>query len=244
MLRTRAEEAVESLPVNGESRIMFSEGDIHISDLTQRDLKLLIERGESVVLEFKKTIPSAEKIAREICAFANTMGGFILVGVADHGAIVGIQDYFEEEHWIREAAERYCDPPAKISLEIVHLMECDVLLVRVKESQEKPVTVRFRNQETVYVRKHEESVVATPSMIGLLHSDQSEEPVTFVYGQHEQKLFRFIHEYGEISPRRYSELVGIPPEQATHTLVQLVKVGVLTMFKRETNEFFCFSKTV
>lgn len=223
---------------------MFSEGDIHISDLTQRDLKLLIERGESVVLEFKKTIPSAEKIAREICAFANTMGGFILVGVADNGAIVGIRDYFEEEHWIREAAERYCEPSAEISLELIHLMECDVLLVRVKESREKPVCVRVRHQETVYVRKHEENVAATPAMIGLLHAGQNEEPVTFVYGQDEQKLFRFIHEYGEISPKRYAELVGISADQASHTLIQLVKVGVLTMFKRETSEFFCFSKTV
>lgn len=223
---------------------MFSEGDIHISDLSQRDLKLLIERGESVVLEFKKTIPSAEKIAREICAFANTMGGFILVGVADNGAIVGIRDYFEEEHWIREAAEKVCDPAVEIQLELVHLMECDVLLVRVPEVAEKPVSVRGRHVEQVYVRKHEENIVATPAMIGLLRMGQDEDPVTFVYGQNEQKLFRFIHEYGEIHSKRYAELTGISENEASETLVQLVKVGVLTMFKRDQTEFFCFSKTL
>jgi predicted HTH transcriptional regulator len=223
---------------------MFSEGDIHISDLSQRDLKLLIERGESVVLEFKKTIPSAEKIAREICAFANTMGGFILVGVADNGAIVGIRDYFEEEHWIREAAEKVCDPLVEIRLELIHLLECDVLLVRVPEALEKPVSIRFRNVEQVYVRKHEESIVATPAMIGLLRMGQDEDPVTFVYGQNEQKLFRFIHEYGEIHSKRYAELTGISEGEAAKTLIQLVKVGVLMMFKRDQTEFFCFSKTL
>jgi len=65
-----------------------------------------------------------------------------------------------------------------------------------------------------------------------------------VYGQNEQKLFRFIHEYGEIHSKRYAELTGISENEASETLVQLVKVGVLTMFKRDQTEFFCFSKTL
>jgi predicted HTH transcriptional regulator len=224
---------------------MYSEGEIRRSDIGPRDLQLLVERGESHVLEFKKTIPSAGKIAREISALSNTVGGIILVGVTDDGLIVGIRDFFEEEHWIREAAERLCEPRVDLVIEIVHFQDRDVMVVRVPESSTKPVYVgRERGRErTAYVRDHEQSVVATPDRIGLLTAETEETPVTFEYGEKEQRLFRFLHEYGEITAQRYADLGDIAPEMASKTLIHLVKAGILSMFKRDQTEVYCFSKT-
>lgn len=222
---------------------MYSEGEIRISDIGPRDLVLLVERGESHVLEFKKTIPSAGKIAREICALSNTIGGIILVGVTDDGLIVGIRDFFEEEYWIREAAETLCDPRVDIVTEIVHFQDRDVMVVKVPESSAKPVYVGKGRDRTAYVRDHEQSVVATPDRIGLLTAETDQTPVTFEYGENEQRLFRFLHEYGEITAHRYAELGDIPLEMASRTLIHLVKAGILSMFKREQTEMFCFSKT-
>lgn len=53
--------------------------------MTPEDLKALIAVGEGPMLEFKRS--GATHLGREICAFANTMGGRILIGVDDDGVI-------------------------------------------------------------------------------------------------------------------------------------------------------------
>lgn len=223
---------------------MLADGEFTYSDLGVRDLKLLVERGESVLLEFKRTIPSPDKIAREIGALANTHGGMILVGVDDDGSIVGIKDFFEEEYWIRQAAEELCKPSVAVQIEIIPLPDRDVMLVRVEEATDKPVFVKAPSGKAVYVRKEDESVLATGEMVHLLKRDTGEEPIHFEYGNKEQQLFRFLHEYGEISVRRYSDLVDIPKEKALSLLTDLVRAGILSMHQRDHQEYFCFSHTV
>lgn len=223
---------------------MYSEGEIPKSTLSPHDLRILIERGENVHVEFKKTVPSPEKIAREMSALANTQGGLILVGVADNGTIVGIRDFYEEEHWIREAAGRLCRPRIEVHPELIHLQDRDVLLVRVEEAATKPVYVRRKGRRTAYVRLEDESVTASLDAIRLMRNATSESPLSFEYGEKEQFLFRYLHEYGEITVKSYADLAAIPIRQASSTLVALVNAGVLAMFNRDREEVFCFSKTV
>ena len=46
-----------------------------------------IEEGEHDRQDFKETISSSRKIAKTLCAFANTRGGRLLVGVRDNGSL-------------------------------------------------------------------------------------------------------------------------------------------------------------
>src|SRR5207302_6489257 len=75
-----------------------------------RNAAELIKRGESKTLEFKSTLRWSVKEARKddklvthavlktVAAFLNTEGGDLLIGVADDGSIVGIeQDEFESD---------------------------------------------------------------------------------------------------------------------------------------------------
>lgn len=220
---------------------MLADGEFTYSDLGVRDLRLLVERGEGVLLEFKRTIPSPDKIAREIGALANTHGGMILVGVDDDGTIVGIKDFYEEEYWIRQAAERHCQPQVSIRLELIPLPDRDVMLVRVEESDAKPVFVKGPTGSSVYVRKEDQSMLATAEMVSLLKKESDENPIHFQYGNKEQQLFRFLHEYGEISVRRYSELVDIPRDRALELLTDLVRVGILSMHQRDHQEYYGFT---
>jgi ATP-dependent DNA helicase RecG len=55
--------------------------------LDNERLKLLIAEGEGLTVEFKEQYTA--KIDRDIVAFANTKGGYILLGVADNGKITG-----------------------------------------------------------------------------------------------------------------------------------------------------------
>jgi predicted HTH transcriptional regulator len=100
--------------------MLLPNGEIVISDMSPADLRNLIQTGEGTYLEFKKTTPSPEKIAREIAAFANTKGGTILVGVDDYKNITGIRAYYEEEYLLQKAAHECCVPAVPIRIELVH----------------------------------------------------------------------------------------------------------------------------
>ena len=52
-----------------------------------------IHLGEDSTIEFKRRLPRRDSLADEIAAFANARGGVILIGVDDHGDIVGLDQH-------------------------------------------------------------------------------------------------------------------------------------------------------
>ena len=52
-------------------------------------IEQLIRKGESEAVEFKENF--GEDVIESLCAFANTDGGMVLVGVSDGGEIKGFQ---------------------------------------------------------------------------------------------------------------------------------------------------------
>ena len=54
-------------------------------------IKNLIKQGESRQLVFKEFV-SKEDVAKTLCAFLNSEGGTVLIGVQDDGKIIGINN--------------------------------------------------------------------------------------------------------------------------------------------------------
>src|SRR5690349_20694999 len=102
----------------------------------------LIARGEGTHLEFKSTIESAIKIAKTLAAFANTMGGVLLVGVRDDRKIKGIVSERQEMEKIEMAADFLCNPPIAISYESKYVEGKQILVIRIPESSDKPHIVQ------------------------------------------------------------------------------------------------------
>ncbi|REL38772.1 ATP-binding protein [Rhodohalobacter sp. SW132] len=216
-------------------------GEIAISRMTPGDLKNLVQTGEGRFLEFKRTIPTAEKIAREIAAFANTKGGTILVGVDDNGTIPGIREYFEEEFLLMKAAQDLCVPEAEIKIELVHAGPVDVMVVHVPEAEVKPVYNKNKKKRLVYVRRGDSSVVASDEVTEVLKQQYSSEGVTFEYGKNEQMLFRYLNEYGEITVSNFANLINQTSYRASRILVNLVSAGVLNLFTKNDVDYYTFS---
>lgn len=215
---------------------------VKISELTKNDLKNLIQTGESSFLEFKHSVASPEKIAREIAAFANTKGGTILIGVEDNGEMLGVEGYHEEEFWLNQGAKDECIPEVPIKIEMVNLGERDILIVKVPEAEKKPVYVKGKKFRQVYVRVEDESVVASDEFIEVLKKNYSEDEITFEYGDKEQQLFRFLNEYGDITVKRFSLLISVTTYRAAKILVNLVSAGILDLFEKDGVTHYTFSK--
>ncbi|MFO7845185.1 MAG: ATP-binding protein [Balneolaceae bacterium] len=216
-------------------------GEITISEMSPGDLRNLIQTGEGTHLEFKRTIPTAKKIAREIAAFANSSGGTILVGVDDNGSIPGIRAYFEEEYLLYQAAYDFCVPEVPIQIELVHCGPVDVMVVRVPEADVKPIFNKNKKKRLVYVRRNSSSMLASDELTEVLKQQYSPRGVTFEYGRNEQMLFRYLNEYGEITVKRFADLINQTTFRASKILVNLVSAGVLGMFTKNDIDHYTFS---
>jgi predicted HTH transcriptional regulator len=58
--------------------------------MTEIDLQHLLARGEDSRHQFKRDETSADSIAAELAAFANSGGGLLLLGINDDGSGAGL----------------------------------------------------------------------------------------------------------------------------------------------------------
>ncbi len=101
--------------------------------LNSDDLNFLISQGEGYNLEFKESFSAG--ISKEICAFTNSNGGKILLGVTDKGLIKGIGDTNFLRSRIQDLA-RNMDPSLNI---IVGVNDAgNVVVIDVPEGDSKP----------------------------------------------------------------------------------------------------------
>lgn len=100
----------------------------------------IIALGETSTVQFKRTLVSPDKLAAEMCAFANSEGGIILFGVEDDGAITGLQpeEVRDLNSRIATIASDKIREPLFPSSEVVKLEGKNVLAVTVPESFTKP----------------------------------------------------------------------------------------------------------
>ena len=89
--------------------------------MNRRHLLELIEEGENLQCEFKRQFTTPEKIAREMIAFANTKGGYLIFGIDDDRQVVGVDSEKAESEMVKDAAENFCEPPLNYSIDFIEL---------------------------------------------------------------------------------------------------------------------------
>jgi ATP-dependent DNA helicase RecG len=119
--------------------------------LAPDELATLVAAGEDSFVEFKDPRVDNADLARELCAFANTGGGRVLIGVDDDGAIVGADGWDDER--VMNIARTAIDPPLTPTFQRVTMDgERVVVLVGVEVGVEKPYAVRSGESKRYYVR--------------------------------------------------------------------------------------------
>lgn len=214
--------------------------------MTLQELKQLVSLGEGVSLEFKRRVPRAERIAKEVIALANTQGGRILLGVDDDGSIVGVDDAGEEEFVLNRALRDHAAPPVEYRMErVVIAPGRDVILVVIPESTRKPHQLvaadgSVAGDGTAYVRVEEMSVEASPESVRMMEENgtSGRQGVTFQFGETESLLMRYLDDYGRITVAQFARLADIPPEQASDTLVRLARANLLQLHADRDEDYF------
>lgn len=133
--------------------------------MTPDELKTIIEQAESVTLEFKGEVPGADVLAKLVSAFANTLGGKILIGVKDDGSILGIEDVLLARKIAARSSERV-KPPVPVHLDHVQLDGKDILVVDVEKGPSPPHLVNERAYQRVGASVVQSGSAAVPDVQG------------------------------------------------------------------------------
>lgn len=204
----------------------------------QTKLAELLKRREDATLDFKQTISSLDKIAKSICAFANTRGGTLLIGVKDDRSIFGI-DPEEEKYMLEEAAQHFCDPPVPLSYEEVEEEEQTVLIVEVPESPYKPHAFLDKAGEwQVYVRQADRCIPASKAIIKQLEQQDTKTEQEAPANKQEKQVLNFIQEKERITVSELEKLLNYSRRRAQRLLTQMESRGLIRLFDHEGTAYY------
>ncbi len=95
------------------------------------NINSLLSSFEGKTLEFKRDLSSPKPILKTLVAFANTAGGILIIGKADDGEIVGVDDVLAEEERLANLIADSIAPAMMPDIESVTVDDKSLLLVRV-----------------------------------------------------------------------------------------------------------------
>lgn len=211
-----------------------------------RELLDLIEEGENIQVEFKRKFSTHDKIAREMIAFANTKGGYVLFGIDDDKKIVGVESEKETTELVKDAALNYCEPPLEYSIEYREIESKEIVIVKVPESNKKPHRIQDYQPELditnaiVTIRVNDKSVQASKEMIRILRTQSNQIALKkYVLGPTEKTVFEYLSKVERISVKELSNIVNISERRASRTLVKMLRANLLMIHTKENgDEFF------
>lgn len=131
--------------------------------MTNKDLEKLIASGESDQLEFKSSF--GKEAIETLCAFANTEGGQVLVGVSDTGQITGLNLSSETlQGWLNQIKQN-TTPSLLPDILVSEVAAKKIVTITVQEFPVKPVAFRGKYFKRVENSNHQ----LTPAEISNLH---------------------------------------------------------------------------
>jgi len=132
----------------------------------------LIQGGESDRVEFKTPDAELEHIAAAVCAFLNTAGGTVVVGVDETGKVVSVADAEMRAKAIETFLQRQISPSALCSVNTDPMPQGSLITIEVPVGRDRPYVCAG----SIFVRKGAQSVPADAETIRRLVHEQYVQP--------------------------------------------------------------------
>jgi len=118
------------------------------------DINELLRTNEGKTLEFKRNLDSPQGVLRTLCAFANTAGGTLLIGVEDDShSVCGVAEPLEAEEQLASLITDSIEPRLVPDIEILPWRRTQVVAITAFPSQNRPHHLRREGPEKgTYIR--------------------------------------------------------------------------------------------
>jgi len=190
--------------------------------MTWEDIVALLDQGEGQSVEFEKSVPSEDDVAREMVAFSNADGGKIIYGIDDKNKhLVGVEFKGDVEDWIKDIGKNHCTPSISPQVAIFEKAEKKIVIITVPEGDDRP----YRSDEICYIRDGNVSRPAKENEVKELTNPWSGKGLN----KRQIRAMHMIAEHGSITNREYREAFSVSHKTAHIELTMLVdKKLVLT----------------
>ncbi|MFP4309837.1 MAG: helix-turn-helix domain-containing protein [Desulfococcaceae bacterium] len=118
----------------GEANVCRAQGGPSLSAFIQD----ILHRPEGKTLEFKRDFSSPKPVLKTLVAFANSAGGFLVLGVDDDRRIVGVEHPLDEEERLCNMIADTISPRLVPGVELVTVEDKTLLVVEVYPSGQRP----------------------------------------------------------------------------------------------------------
>lgn len=148
-----------------------------LADVTAGVLEQLVDHGESLYVERKQAMPAKPRFGETAASFANTLGGFILLGVTDDGNVCGWErdNRLDVQSHLGALLRGQVDPMPPFVADVRDVRGKPVGIVRVFESSDAPHVVRGTGAVYVRTSKGKEPVTDHSALVALARKgDQAE----------------------------------------------------------------------
>ena len=186
--------------------------------MTDKEIKNLILTGEGYHIEFKQDLDKS--LIDEVCAFANSSGGHILMGVSDKGEIKGIDTGNRIRSKIQDILNKL-EPKLKTSIEIKEKL----IVIHIPEGAEKP----YGSARGFFIRIGPNSQKMTRNEI--IHFFKKEGRIRFEELINEKANFK--QDFDSKAFKHFLKLSKISPTMKHETLLE--NLDCLTEDKKMTN---------
>ena len=187
----------------------------------------LISEGEHVNQDFKFRIDDQKKIARTLCAFANTSGGRLLIGIKDNKKIVGCHPE-EEFHMIEVASKMFCQPEVPFTSKVWQEYFRLILEIQVPISNNTPHKAKDdegRWKPYIRVKDHTVAVNKILEKVWIENKKPTSKPEKF--NDDELMLLKLLQEHGEVTLSKLYRLSKLPLKKVDRLLVLLICWGLI-----------------
>ena len=143
--------------------------------LTQQALSAKLQTGEDSFTQFKRQIDSELQLAEEMVAFANTDGGYILIGIGEdsngQGMVVGVDNLKKLNNQISNASSEHCVPSVFPKMETLLVDEKRVVVLFIEKGIQQP----YRTKSGKYLMRSgaDKRAVSQEEMSRMLQSSGS-----------------------------------------------------------------------
>jgi len=204
-------------------------------------LLVRIANGENEVLDFKKTISSASKIAKTMSAFANHKGGTLLVGVNDNKTISGVRSE-EEKYMLEMAADFYVKPKINLTITEWEFGGKVVLEAIIAEGLDKPYYAKDDDGKWwAHIRVKDQSLLASKIVVDVLKRNSGKGQNVIQYTELERSALKYLEVTEKVALKDLCKHLNISRWRGQKMLVALVSAGVVRSHTTEKTEYFTLS---
>jgi predicted HTH transcriptional regulator len=185
----------------------------------------LIQMGEGLTVEFKRTIDSPYKIAKTLASFANTSGGVLLIGIADNSTTIGITSELRELQKLEKACGTLIEKELLVRCKTIQLGMKKIMRVEIEESPDKPhYAINEKGEKIIYIRARDRSV---PTNRLMLPGEADAATDKLLTSRPVKNLIQFLKQNESITDREFSKLINVSDKRATRLLHDLEEKGIV-----------------